>query len=441
MPVRQWLCEKAWIGDRVQTDVLIEVAEETIVSVQPGVTTPVDASRLGGLTIPGLANAHSHAFHRALRGQTHGGANSFWAWRDLMYEVAARLDPDSYRRLARAVYAEMVLAGITAVGEFHYLHHQADGRPYADPNEMAAALADAAAQAGIRLTYLDTIYLSSGFGNPVEGVQKRFSDGDAQTWVERVDQLDVGPDVQIGAAIHSVRAVDASAATAVVAWADAKGAPLHFHLSEQEAENIACLAATGLTPAQLMSEVGALGPRSTAVHATHLTGADIALLGSTGCFACFCPSTERELADGIGPATALREAGARLTLGSDSHAVIDLLEEARLVELHERLRDQVRGRHTVAHLLQAATDQGMASLGRRAGRLEPGFAADFVAINLSSTRTAGVADPAAAVIYAAAAADVTDVIVGGRHLVVEGRHTLIPDVEQELASVIAELIT
>ncbi len=438
MPIDRWFCEYAWLGE-LHADVVIEVEGETIVGIHPGVTPPVDAIRLAGMTIPGLANAHSHAFHRVLRGLNHHAANGFWSWREMMYEVAGRLEPDSYRRLARAVYTEMVMAGITAVGEFHYLHHQIDGSPYSDPNEMAGVLTDAAAEAGIRLTLLDALYLSSGFGQPVEGVQRRFSDGSAEAWIARVEGLNLGSDVRVGAAIHSVRAVDQKAAETVAAWANKNGVPLHFHLSEQEAENAACLEATGMTPTQFMSEVGALSATSTAVHATHLTDDDIALLGESGTFACFCPSTERELGDGIGPAHELRTAGVRLTLGSDSHAVIDLLEEARLVELHDRLRTHVRGHHNAGDLLRGATADGMASLGVNAGKLRVGYLADFVAVTLVSPRTAGVGDPAAAVVFAATAADVTDVIVGGRHLVVSGEHTKLGDVGQELASVISEL--
>lgn len=438
MSIERWFCEYAWLGE-LHADVVIEVERETIVAINPGVPAPVDAIRLSGMTIPGLANAHSHAFHRVLRGLTRPAAKGFWSWRDMMYEVAGRLEPDSYRRLARAVYSEMMMAGITAVGEFHYLHHQLDGSPYSDPNEMTAALADAAGEAGIRLTLLDTLYLSSGFGQPVEGVQRRFSDGSAERWIERVEGLNLGSAVRVGAAIHSVRAVDQKAAETITAWAKENDVPLHFHLSEQEAENAACLEATGLTPSQFMFEVGALDTTSTAVHATHLSDDDIALLGESGTFACLCPSTERELGDGIGPAHELRTAGVRLTLGSDSHAVIDLLEEARLVELHDRLRTHIRGHHSAGDLLRAATADGMASLGVNSGELRVGCLADFVAVTLASPRTAGISDPVAAVVFAATAADVTDVIVGGRHLVASREHTRVGDVGQELASVMSEL--
>ena len=298
-----------------------------------------------------------------------------------MYEVAARLDPESYHRLARATFAEMALAGVTAVGEFHYLHHGPGGEPYADPNEVGRALIAAAGEAGIRITLLDACYLHGGIGEPLSPVQERFSDGSAEAWGERVEGLADEPGARIGAAIHSVRAVDPDACATVAAWAGERDCPLHAHVSEQPAENEACLAAHGLTPTGVLDQAGALGPRFTAVHATHLTDADTAALGAGRCTCCLCPTTERDLADGVGPARALADAGAELALGTDSHAAIDMLEEARAVELDERLATGERGRHDAASLLRAATAAGHASIGwPEAGRLEPGAIADLVTV-------------------------------------------------------------
>jgi formiminoglutamate deiminase len=424
--VTTYRCEAAWLEDRVVPDVLVEVAGDRIASVHSAVAArgvsgdprgrppaSPDTVTLPGLTVPGLANAHSHAFHRALRGRTHGERGTFWTWRDRMYAVAERLDPDSYYALACAVYAEMLQAGITCVGEFHYLHHGAGGTPYVEPNAMGHALLAAAAEAGVRITLLDTCYLAGGIGRPLQGTQRRFGDGDGARWAERVDALRPAPHARIGAAIHSVRAVPPSDVDTVVGWAERRGAPLHVHLSEQPAENDACLAAYGRTPTRLLAEHGALGQRSTAVHATHLTTDDIALLGGSGTHACLCPTTERDLADGIGPAPELAAAGARLTLGSDSHAVIDLFEEARAVELDERLRSLRRGHFDGAALLRAATVDGHASLGwPEAGRIAAGAPADLVSIRLDTARTAGI-DPAQ-VVFAATAADIGTVVVGGR---------------------------
>ncbi|MCM0678415.1 formimidoylglutamate deiminase, partial [Micromonospora phytophila] len=250
MTTSRWLAEHAWLPDHAEPtpDVLIETAEGRITAVTPllgaaGVATGVevlgDAVRLPGLTLPGLANAHSHAFHRALRGRTQGGRGDFWTWREQMYAVAARLDPDSYLALARATYAEMALAGVTCVGEFHYLHHNPDGTPYDDPNAMGQALVEAAAHAGIRLTLLDTCYLTAGVdAQPLAGPQLRFGDGDALRWAERVTAFTpANTHARVGAAIHSVRAVPAGQLATVAGWADRRGAPLHVHLSEQPAEN------------------------------------------------------------------------------------------------------------------------------------------------------------------------------------------------------------
>jgi formiminoglutamate deiminase len=442
VPLSAWHAELVWLGPArgVAERVLLEVDGDRIAAVTEGVEPPAGARRLPGLTIPGLANAHSHAFHRALRGRTHRGGGDFWTWRERMYELAGQLDPDGYLELARAAYAEMALAGVTAVGEFHYLHHDPAGRPYADPNRMGSALIEAAGQAGVRLTLIDTCYLRAGLGGePLAGVQRRFGDGDAAAWAERAGALDDGPMMRVAAGVHSVRAVDPAAMTAVAAWAEGRRAPLHLHLSEQRAENQACLAATGRTPAALAEAAGVLGPRTTAVHATHLTGDDIARLGATRTSVCLCPTTERDLADGVGPASALASAGSPLCLGSDSHAVVDLFEEARAVELDERLVTERRGHHRPADLLQAATAAGMDALGWDAGRLEPGRLADLVTVGLDSPRLAGArpAEAADQLVFAATAADVRQVVVGGRRVVEDGRHLLVGDVPAALAKAIA----
>ncbi|MER7623683.1 formimidoylglutamate deiminase [Streptomyces sp. NPDC126503] len=437
-----WL-EHAWLGTHAEPGVALDVTDGRIAAVRTGADAPPPgAVVLRGFTIPGLANAHSHAFHRALRGTVQVGSGTFWTWREVMYAVAQRLTPDSYFALARAVYAEMALAGITSVGEFHYLHHAPGGTPYADPNAMGEALIAAATEAGVRITLLDTAYLSSGFGQAPEPHQLRFSDGTAERWAERVSALKDRDGVRIGAAVHSVRAVPADQLATVARWADERRTPLHVHLSEQTAENEACLAAHGRTPTRLLADHGVLGPRTTGVHNTHMTDADIALIGSTGTGTCMCPTTERDLADGIGPAVALQRAGSPLSLGSDSHAVIDLLEEARAMELDERLRSRTRGHWTAAALLRAATADGHAALGwDDAGRLEPGALADFTTIALDSVRTAGPQPRLAAetAVFAASAADVRHTVVGGRQVVRDGQHATVPDVPRALADSIAAL--
>jgi len=428
-----YLLERAWVDGAVLDDVLVEIEDGIFTSVTPvrengnlsGGGPPDkshfhrltgESARVPGLTIPGLANCHSHAFHRALRGRTQRERGTFWTWREQMYAVAARLDPDSYFRLARATYREMAAAGITAVGEFHYLHHQPDGTAYADPNAMGHALVAAAREAGIRIALLDTCYLGSGFGQPVEGVQVRYADRDAAAWAERVQALDGDDGVVIGAAVHSVRAVPRDQLETVVRTAHER--PLHVHLSEQVAENEACLEAHGVTPTRLLADHGVLGPRTSAVHATHLTDDDVKLLGESGTHSCFCPTTERDLGDGIGPSRELHDAGSPLTLGSDSHAVVDLFEEMRAVELDERLASRRRGHWTAAELLEAATGAGHASLGfAGVGRIAAGHRADLVTLATATPRTAGTGRDENTAVFAAAAEDVTQVMVDGRVVV------------------------
>nr|WP_272919591.1 formimidoylglutamate deiminase [Streptomyces sp. SID7815] len=434
----------AWLGTHVEPGVLLEVSGGRVAGVRTGVDTPPPgATALHGLTVPGLANTHSHAFHRALRSTVQVGSGTFWTWRETMYRTASRLTPDTYYDLARATYAEMALAGITAVGEFHYLHHAPGGTPYDNPNAMGEALIAAAAEAGIRITLLDTAYLAAGFGEKPNRHQTRFSDGTADAWAERASLLEGDDDlVVIGAAIHSVRAVPAEQLATVARWARERSVPLHVHLSEQTAENDACLAAHGRTPTRLLADHGVLGRATTGIHNTHLTPEDIELLGASRTGTCMCPTTERDLADGIGPADALQRAGSPLSLGSDSHAVIDLFEEARAMELNERLRTHVRGHWTASALLRAASADGHAALGRPdGGTLEPGAPADLTTVALDSVRTAGPVPRlgAEAAVFAATAADVRHTVVAGRHIVRDGRHTRIEDVPGALASAVAAL--
>ncbi|HKN96389.1 MAG TPA: formimidoylglutamate deiminase [Pseudonocardiaceae bacterium] len=429
MPVTFW-CERAWVADEVAERVLVTCDDDGVITAVTPDADPGTAHRLTGMVFPGFANAHSHAFHRALRGRTHADGGTFWTWREAMYSLAERLDPDSYYALARLVYAELVSAGFTCVGEFHYLHHAPGGARYADPNAMGHALIQAAADAGIRITLLDTCYLAGGLDSsgyrPLTGTQLRFGDGDVAGWAARYADLRAAPHARIGAAVHSVRAVPATELPGVAVAA--RGAPVHVHLSEQTAENLACQAYHGMSPTALLASAGILGPDTTAVHATHLSDEDIRSLGST---ACFCPTTEADLADGIGPAHELASAGCPIALGTDQHAVVDPFLEARALEHGERLRTGLRGRFTPAQLITAATAAGHRALGwPSAGRIAVGAPADLVAVSLDSPRTAGSAPEQ--LILTATASDVDTVVVGGR--VVERG-----SVGSELARLIGEL--
>lgn len=444
MATTRYHAEYAWLGGATPaTNVLIEVREGTIAAVTADVSAPQDALRLPGLTVPGMANTHSHVFHRAIRGHSQSGVADFWQWRDLMYGVAGRLDPDLLYELARATYTEMALTGITAVGEFHYVHHRPDGTPYENPNAMGEALIAAAGAAGIRITLLDTCYLQGDIrGMPLRGVQRRFDDGSWQRWAERVSRLQGSGTCRIGAAIHSVRAVPRAAMKPIAAFAAERDLPLHVHLSEQPAENRACVDAHGISPTALLAAEDVLGPRLTAVHATHLDAEDIALLGAARTRVSMCCTTERDLGDGVGPAVRLARAGAPLCVGSDAHMVIDLWEEARAIELDERLVTGSRGHLRAEELLTAATAEGAASLGWDIGRIAAGRPADLTTVRLDSPRTAGArsGDVLAHAVFTATAADVTSVVVDGRPIVAAGRHLAVPDPGAALEQAVARAL-
>lgn len=419
-----YVLERAWIDGRIAQSVHVEIQDGRFVSVAANSTN--SGVLLPGLTLPGMANTHSHAFHRALRGRTQTERGTFWTWREQMYALASRLDPDNYYELAKATFSEMLAAGYTAVGEFHYLHHRPDGTKYEDPNAMGIAVLAAAKDAGIRITLLDTLYRSSGFGDEPRGVQVRFSDQTVSAWRERVEDLMSLADgnSMIGVAAHSVRAIPKDAFAVFTEFVQA-GIPLHIHLSEQVKENSDCRSNYGMSPTELLAEVGFLGPMTSVVHATHLSAEDIRLLGDHQVFAAICPTTERDLGDGIGPTRALHEAGVKVTLGSDSHAVIDAFEEMRAVELNERLATQERGHWSARELIAAATQNGQSSLGfPDAGEIKVGNRADLVTIDVNSPRTAGTGSDEHTAVFGAGSADVKHVVVDGKE-VFRGDHAAV----------------
>jgi formiminoglutamate deiminase len=433
--VTTFWCQQAWLGEGPVEAVRISIEQGRIAAVTAGATRHGDDEVLPGLVFPGFANAHSHAFHRALRGRTQSGhGGSFWTWREQMYGVADRLGPDSYYQLAKACYAEMLLAGICAVAEFHYVHHQPGGRPYPNPNAMNDAVRAAAADAGIRLTLLDTLYLTSGPsalpGPGLNHTQQRFSDQSVRAFLDRHLRLDADANTVVGVAVHSVRAVSPTDIATVVGTVT--DAPLHVHLSEQLAENEACQSAYGKSPSQVLADAGALSPRTVAVHATLVSCNDVSLLGQSGTQTCLCPTTERDLADGIGPGLALHRSGSPISLGTDSQAVIDLFEEARGVEMHERLRTSDRGHFMPVELVEMLSVNGYAALGwHSGGSITPGGLGDLVAVSTNSVRTAGAC--AEELVFAATSADVSDVVVAGVRRVRNGQHAL-GDVGAALAS-------
>ncbi len=352
--------------------------------------------------LPGLVNAHSHAFQRAIRGATHRrGAedpSSFWSWREAMYRCSEALDPEGVYRITRQAYAEMLSVGITCVGEFHYLHHQPGGQPYDDPNELSWQVLRAAQDVGIRVVLLEVLYLRAGHGREPLPEQRRFCDADVDAYLQRIDAL-AARGVALGLAPHSIRAVDRASLESVARYGQAHALPVHTHLSEQPRENEECQLEHGASPTQVMRDAGVLERPGgfTAVHAVHTSDHDHRLLG--GQHVCACPTTEADLGDGIVPAVELREAGVELALGSDSNAVIDLIQEARCLEMHERLRGQARLRlcegsgSLGSTLLRAATEAGASALGcaDRSGRLSVGRPFDAFTVALDQPLFEGVA--------------------------------------------------
>ncbi|GDX80756.1 formimidoylglutamate deiminase [Deltaproteobacteria bacterium] len=373
------------------------------------------------LLMPGFVNAHSHAFQRGLRGWVqHGeGHDSFWTWREQMYTLASRLSPEGVEAISALAFAEMLRAGFTSVGEFHYLHHQPDGRPYADPDELAMRVVAAAKKVGIRIVLLRVAYARAGFGAEPNPRQARFLDGSPEAVIAATSRL-AAKGVDVGLAPHSVRACPKS-------WLRAFAeVPLriHAHVDEQQGEVDQCMAEHGRRPLQVFFEAGLLGPRFTAVHLTHPDDHELAILHESGSTVCVCPTTELDLGDGFFPAW---KVNAPVCIGTDSHAMIDPFAELRAIELHSRA---VLGRRNVTPhhgpdglavaLLAKGSEVGARSLGLDVGRIAPGLGADLVAIDTSRMEF-GASRLLPALVFNGSAAAVRDVWVGGRHVVRDGR--------------------
>ncbi|WP_224243107.1 formimidoylglutamate deiminase [Hyalangium gracile] len=394
----------------------------------------------GRVLLPGLVNGHSHAFQRLIRGRTEyvasgSGMDDFWSWREAMYRAAESLNPEEVYVASRQAFLEMALAGITAVGEFHYLHHQSDGRPYVERNALAYEVIRAARDVGLRIVLLRVGYARAGYRVPENPRQRRFIDKDVDTYLSSVEELvrevEGQSGVSVGLAPHSVRAVPRDWLTVL---AGIRGQlPVHMHVAEQPKEIEACVAEYGLRPVELLEEVGLLEPRFTAVHAVHVTEAEARMMGEVGANVCACPSTERNLGDGIVAADRLVGAGVRLCLGSDSQATVDLLDEARQLEGHLRLS---RVRRAVldpgggavdglaARLFEMATVNGARSLGLPTGELAAGAPADFFTVDVNHPSLVGASPSSllASVVFGADKAAVREVAVDGRLVVRDGQH-------------------
>jgi formimidoylglutamate deiminase len=313
-----------------------------------------------------MANAHSHAFQRGLRGRAERPAGDFWNWRDAMYALAGELEPDSMERSARTTYAEMAAAGYGCVGEFHYVHHRPDGHAYEDPNAMAKAVARAARAAGLSIVLLPAAYARGGPDRPPEPGQRRFCDASVDEFLSRVDELrgwaEGEEGVSVGVAAHSARAVPADWLEAIAPWSEEAGAVRHVHAAEQPREVEEVRAEHGCSPIELLDRTGFLGPLASVVHAVHVSRRDIQLLADSGSTVVSCPTTEGNLGDGHPPLLALRDAGVPIAIGSDSQVRIDPFEEARELETLARREGQTRS------ALLAATGDLWAELCRAGAR-------------------------------------------------------------------------
>jgi formimidoylglutamate deiminase len=402
-----------------------------LVSQEDGANSAPETIDLPGKALlPGFVNTHSHSFQRLIRGKSESRAMSgrdFWSWRGTMYHAAAQLDPQDVYDVARMAFLEMLLSGTTTVGEFHYLHNAPDGRPYDDPNLLSKQVIAAAQSVGIRIVLLRSAYLRSGYELPPDPGQIRFFESAAQ-FIKNMEALADATQVPIGAAPHSLRAVPLRELKEIVAWTRERKLPLHMHVAEQVAENEACLREYGWTPVALLGREGLLGPDFTAVHAIHITAEEIGLLAHGGTTVCSCPTTERNLGDGVIVADQVMREGIRIALGSDSQAQIDPLEDARELEYHLRLDRQQRaildqiGEQTLAsRLFDCATINGARALG-----FAPGDLTDFFTVDLDDLSIAGhsAEDLLPLAVFTLNRSAVRDVVVNGRRVVCDGRHPL-----------------
>jgi formimidoylglutamate deiminase len=412
--------------------------------------------------LPGMVNAHSHAFQRVIRGRTEHRsahtADSFWTWREEMYAASARLTPDDLYDASRMAFMEMAASGITAVGEFHYLHRTPEGREYDDPNLLASQVVRAAGDVGLRIALLRSAYARAGFRRTPDERLRRFIEPDAETFIRNTDALisnlsaraEALPRAWVGVAPHSVRAVPPEYLRELNAYAHARGLPLHMHVAEQPAEVEDCLAETGRTPVALLAAEGVLSPRFTGVHAVHITTEEVAKLRDAGACVCACPTTERNLGDGVVPADALLGAGVGVALGTDSHTQIDLLEDARELEYHLRLSSLRRNvlapgardaeglgmSALAARLFECATASGARSIGAHAGEFAPGRAADFFTVDLNdpSIAGAGAQDLPTAIVFSLSRTAVREVAVGARLVIENGSHAAQPEIVSRFAA-------
>ncbi len=451
MPKQLWLPDLIYTDGRFRRNsaLLCDEAGRIPATTQPHEV--VVSSRLDNRALlPGLINAHSHAFQRVIRGRTEyrtaNHKDSFWTWREMMYSAAARLSPEDVYDASRLAFLEMALSGITAVGEFHYLHHAPDGGAYDDPNLMAKEVVRAANDVGLRIALLRVAYARSGYETETNPQQLRFIDNDPEAYLRNLEQL--GKDLgQVdrdmawtGVAPHSVRAVPLNYLKEVIRAANDHQLPVHMHVAEQPAEVSACIEEYGRSPVALLATEGLLSERFTGVHAIHVTPKAVRMLADARAMVCACPTTERNLGDGIVPVDSFFNQGVRVSLGTDSHTEIDLLEDARELEYHLRLQKLERavlvsaddeGQSALAaRLFDCATVNGAASINAPGGTLDEGRPADFFTVDLNDPSIAGASsdDLLSAIVFSLSRTAIRDVVVGGKRIVEDGRHAQQEDI-------------
>ena len=483
-----WLPDLLYVAGRFESDLALvcDVSGRIVRLVRNDELTDEKRIPLPRRAIlPGMVNAHSHAFQRVLRGRTEyrtsNRADSFWTWRETMYSAATRLTPEDIYDASRMAFLEMALGGITAVGEFHYLHNAPAGRSYDDPNLLAKEVMRAAGEVGLRIALLRVAYARSGFQTETNPKQARFIESDSEVYLKNVESLVSvrSPTVRegqlandglpngrasdtawIGLAPHSVRAVPLDYLRRVIDYANLHNLKVHMHVAEQPAEVSACIEEYGRTPIALLQSEALLSERFTAVHAIHVTPKAIPSFAKSGAIVCACPTTERNLGDGVVPADEYFKHGVPMCLGTDSHAQIDLLEDARELEYHLRLQKLERavldgGNPTVREgaasfvhdpdasqrnstlpdgrvsaiarrLFDCATINGARSIGAPGGALERGMPADFFTVDLDDPSIAGASqdDLLASTVFTLSRAAVREVVVGGKPIVSEGQHLI-----------------
>jgi formimidoylglutamate deiminase len=430
--------ELMWVDGSFRSGYALDVAEDgAIVAVGPASESSAEVRELAGRAmVPGLIDVHSHSFQRALRGKAESRRRSgpdFWSWRNIMYRCALALTPEEIYDVARMAFLEMALAGITAVGEFHYLHRNSEGVAYDDPNLLAKQVIGAARSVGLRIVLLHCAYVRAGFELPPDAGQVRFHSPTAEIFLRNAEALEKEirarpATVSFGIAPHSIRAVPKAYLKEVMDWTHARGLPLHMHVAEQPAEIEACVAEYGATPFEMLDELGVLTKDFTAIHAIHLQPGEIERMAAGRITVGACPTTERNLGDGILCAGKLIDAGVSIAFGTDSHTQTDALENARELESNLRLQQLERavldghGGPLPALLFDFSTRAGARSLHLDTGELRVGAPADFVTIDLDDASVAGSVpgELMTNIVFSASPRAICDVVVAGQ-LVIDGR--------------------